>query len=625
MDISTLNTQQQKAIMTKCGPLIIKAGPGTGKTRTLTARIEYLIYSQNISASNILALTFTRKAATEMRKRLVHLTALPAITTFHAFAFDILKQTGHTFEIISERDRNEIIQAIIEKSKGKEISKKNTKELSLQISNYKNTYNNQTYSDELVSQYDDQLKLRNLVDYDDLILILYKELQKKNEKIVECLKNITHVFIDEFQDTNKLQYEVIKLFCIPENLFVIGDPYQSIYGFRGADAAIFDEIKKDFSATIEITLEENYRSTKEIIHASSALFTEIIPLQAHNQSHGTINVVTTCDEYTEANYVLGIINKKVGGIDLLKTDNVDITTIRFSDIAVIYRNHHIGRKLQQIFLESGIPFQVIGEESPYAKPSIALVSNILAYSQIKESEILKAILYSTFLKIPSKILRTIRFIQYDKKVEYNKAVEIALGQEFLGAKDMTTLSTMINKFKKIFVVIKNEPISKAIHIICEQYAIEKSIDLQQYVSCAVQFEEKGIAAFIAYLHYLEEYEFYDSRAEKVSLMTMHSSKGLEFDTVCICGFEEGTIPPVRAIKENLDEEKRLLYVAMTRAKRNLYLIYPQKRLKESHAISIFYSNLSTLTIVENVKDESIEKREKKQEKWKEKKSQMALF
>lgn len=638
-----LNNLQQQAVICTRGPIIIKAGPGTGKTKTLTARIEYLITEKNIPPSSILALTFTRKAAAEMRERLSHLKELPTITTFHAFAYDILHKAGYDVEIISDQDRNEIIQTVIEKKKGKEGTKKDVREISLEISNFKNTFCHAefisgSFSEEipdqarndpgenvLINKYNDQLKLRNKVDYDDLILMLYHEVNKENEKIGTLLTSIEHVLIDEFQDTNRLQYEVIKLFCKPQNLFVIGDPYQSIYSFRGADATIFDQIQTDFPAAVEVTLKDNYRSTKEIILASSALFPELMPLISHTKTQGSIRVVTTCDEYTEAHYILSIINKQVGGIDLLKTNNVSANSLRFSDIAVIYRTHHIGRTLQKIFLDSGIPFQVVGEESPYKKPSIAFMVHLLTYCVRQDDHSLQSILYSSEMKIPKKILRTIRSVQQERNISYHDAVRTTCGQEYVSSKDRNVLSTKVNNIKNIVKSLQNKKIVDVIHMLCEQFQIEQSIDLQQLVSCALQFDGSGgLKSLIQYVEYLEEHEFYDPRADKVTLMTMHAAKGLEFNTVCICGFENGSIPSKNSA-EHLEEEKRLLYVALTRAKEQVCLTYPQQRNKEKRGMSIFSEYLSTCSRVEYIQDEAIEKRNKKLDKWKEKKSQLRLF
>lgn len=627
-----LNIEQQQAVTCINGPIIIKAGPGTGKTKTLTARIEHLITEKKAASSSILALTFTRKAAAEMKERLCHLERLPIITTFHAFAYDILKKAGYTFEIISDKDRNEIIHSLIEKGTGKEGSKKDMRDISLEISKYKNSFEissnragNNSDNSYFIEQYNDQLKLRNCVDYDDLILFLYKEVSLKNEKISMLLQDIQHILIDEFQDTNRLQYEIIKLFCKPENLFIIGDPYQSIYSFRGANADIFDLVKKDFPETLEIIFQDNYRSTKGIILAGAALFPDMMPLQSHQEGMGSVRIVTTYDEYSEARYVLQIINRHIGGIDLLTTESTESDTIRFSDVAVIYRNHYIGRALQRIFLDSGIPFQVVGEDSPYKKDDIAFISALLSYSLEKDDLSLEKVLYSSCLNVPKKLLRLIRNIQNEKNNNLHEALRCTVGQEHRQIKQRNTLSTIINKLKEVVESVQNKNVIQSIHIICERYKIEQSLDLQQFLSCSLRFEEKGgLKEFVQYLHYLEEHEFYDPRAEKVTLMTMHASKGLEFDTVCICGFEDGVIPSLKQ-GSDCEEEKRLLYVAITRAKKHLYLIYPQERQKEKKIISRFEDYLSTLKFVETIKDEAIIKMKKKIEKLNEKKSQMTLF
>ena len=313
--------------------------------------------------------------------------------------------------------------------------------------------------------------------------------------------------VDEIQDSNRVQYEIIKKIGKTQHLFVIGDPYQSIYSFRGADTTIFNQIKRDFPQSTQIVLRDNYRSAKEIVQASSALFPENSHLRSYNLAVGTIQLTTTYDEYTEAEYILKIVNKKVGGVDLLKAEGVDHEEIRFSDIAVLYRTHHIGGRLQQAFMDSGIPFQVVGENSPYEKPQILFISNIITYCVIKDDIALQDLLYSPILKVPPRLLRVIRQLKAEKKCSYRESIDLALEQERGFKNKKIGLSTWFRELKTLILELSSKRLVETIHTICSHYQLENSIDLQQYISCALQFDAKGGApASVKHLCYSKEHE-----------------------------------------------------------------------------------------------------------------------
>jgi superfamily I DNA/RNA helicase len=443
-----LNEEQKQAVVCKNSAIAIIAGPGTGKTKTLVARLEYLLVHKKIPASQILALTFTKKAAAEIQDRLL-VREKPFVGTFHALALYLL-QIKPT--IISAEQQREIV---------------NKKEL-LQISVCKNTLQ----ETDLVRKYNQKLKDLGLIDYDDLLLSLYGFLKETRLKIA-------HTIVDEFQDTSPIQYEILKSLR-SQNYFIIGDPKQSIYSFRGTDGRIFKQFEKDFNYCVKITLTQNYRSEADIIRLYQSLYKDVV-LKATKRQPAEIFCIETLNEYSEAEWIVNFIKDRAGGLDLRDASEA---TANFSDFAVLYRTHHLSKVLQRKFDESGIPFQVVGSE------------------------------YLT--------------------------------------------------------------------------------DNQQIVNFKINC---------------------------VKLLTMHASKGLEFEYVFVCGMEEGILPTKTG---DYEEEKRLFYVALSRAKKGLVLTYVQKRNKKSQKRSEFLSELNEDILPRRI-DPHISKIYERIKKARRKKAQMALF
>lgn len=601
-----MNELQQKVVETTEGPVIINAGPGTGKTKTLTARIAYLINEKNIDPSCILAVTFTKKASSEMKERLALLLKnrpLPMIITFHAFGYDLLKEKSESLKIINDQRRQEIVEELI--ATHKSFQHISLKEILLTISRIKNSDSNaeDPESVEFVKLYSAQLENEQLIDFDDMLLKAY-HLLKNDESHLEAIRDRYHyILVDEFQDTNDIQYQLIKLIAgRHKNIFIIGDPYQSIYSFRGASAEIFNTFKKDFPQYLEITLSQNYRSSSQIIAVSSHLFPGEISLEAMSQQRGKVCLIETLNEYTEADYIVRDIGKKVGGTDLLQSGDLKVGEdqgAHFCDFAVIYRTHRLSRVLQQKFDESGIPFQIVGEGSPYKQKEIQLINAALTYIHEPTSELLQRVI--------------------ELRKNHNKNT-LSLLQQIPAHEKVSRLIELIIEVFKIEEQLENKP--------------DKKINLKQFLSAMLQFDryEDGLARCTSYISHLQDHEFYDENADKVTLLTMHAAKGLEFPYVYICGFEERLIPFIRQngrdainrVSTDLEEEKRLLYVAMTRAKKELYLLCAKMRNREKTDISRFQQLISCEDL-KFIEDEATGKILKKREKEKIKKSQMKLF
>lgn len=375
--LDSLNPQQKKIVEKGDGMVIIKAGPGTGKTKVLTSRIAFLLLEKAISPENILALTFTQKAAAEMQDRLKLLWQghLPKVTTFHGFAFEFLQNLGQHIKIIEKKEQNELISEIIKTNKA-QISPRQFS-LLLSIKKSRPASRQSPTNERLFDLYQKNLQEKKLLDYDDLLITIFTCLNSA-EKQRKLLQDIYYYFlVDEFQDTNNLQYEIIKLLLNEKkNLFVIGDPRQAIYSFRGASNEVFAQLKSDFPEAKEETLTINYRSFVSIVKTGNNLFPES-PLQARHLSQGKVVLLTTLDEYTEADLVVRIIEEKIGGSDLSTARNTDEVNSRFSDFAVIYRTHHLSKIVQNRLTDSGLPFQVAGEGSLYEEKNVALIIETL--------------------------------------------------------------------------------------------------------------------------------------------------------------------------------------------------------------------------------------------------------
>ena len=627
--MNNLNFDQRKAVKSD-GVVVIVAGPGTGKTKTLTSRIGFLLEEKKVDPEKILALTFTKKAAAEMKTRLRHIKNLPFIGTFHAFATQFLQDPG--FRIIDEKEKRSILEMIVLKHK-KKTTQKDIKNLLKDISISKNDFSKSKNS-QIIDTYNKFLQDNNLLDFDDLLLLLHKKINQVKDFRYE------YVLIDEFQDTNNLQYEIVKNLVLKENLFVIGDPQQSIYAFRGADAYVFDKIEQDFPYYAKIIFKKNYRSTKNILNTASRLFIDAPRLISTKSEKGALQLIRTADERSEADWVVQKIYELIGGADLIQASDLRQENVKkpplFADIAVIYRTHQIGRILEKRFLDSGIPYQMIGGDSPYEQVEIAFIIAILQYVLSKKPQDLKNIFDSSLLKISHEARFILHDVLKDKKTnEISVIVHDLQGLGKLKPKDIKILSTLNKDIDELLEYSKSYKLIDFIHKTIEIFFLNKRIadnpskqqNLQQFVNNLLQFADRKDTYQNAVddLTYLQEHDYYDPRAQKVTLLTMHAAKGLEFGTVFICGFEEGLIPLIKTENTvNLDEEKRLLYVAMTRAKQNLYLTYTNNRFHKKTNISSFYRLLKNKDM-EEVEDTAIEKQKKRKEKWLIKKSQMQLF
>lgn len=532
-----LNDEQRRAVEAGDGPVVIVAGPGTGKTKTLTARIAYLIESGRAKAEQILALTFTKKAAEEMQNRVAALVSgRPTVTTFHGLCYELL---GEDAPFVSDAQRLQIIKSLPRPNELKSLS---VRELALVISRAKNQ---PEIKDEqlakVVRAYNKALAEQGLRDFDDLLLGVYERLQ--NSKIFRdhVQGRSLYMLVDEFQDTNLLQYEILKLLLPNNNIFVIGDPNQSIYGFRGASDTIFDQFRQDFPDRTEITLTTNYRSVPAVVRLSNALFEEAPDLTAHSQATGQVRAVEVLNEYSEARWVLDEIHRAIGGGDFLRAVSDDEATQhrRLSDFAVLYRSRPAAATFQKLLDESGLPYQVVGDGSPYDRAEIQAILTLM------------------------------------RAAISNEPVDL----EGYTAAEQRYLRDALDRAQE---ALPSALVQKIIDIL----SIEPSRDIQQFMSVLVRF--KDVPSTVAYFDGIAEHGFYDPNADAITLLTIHASKGLEFPYVFLIGAEEGILPSVRGDES---EEKRLFYVAVTRARERLEIIHARNRGGEKSEPSRFIRQL----------------------------------
>jgi len=582
-----LNEQQRRAVEAGDGPVLIVAGPGTGKTKTLTARIAWLLEHKKVQPSEIVALTFTNKAAREMRERLGSLLGkgamLPRVTTFHALGAELLKTSRDSEKLLTEQQRTEIIRDVAKLTglKGTPI-----RELSLLISRAKTSVENlpDDSLNRLLQAYEAALVEQGLHDFDDLLIKSYKLLQTDGT----AHTRYTYVLVDEFQDTSELQYELLKLLGTGENIFAIGDPNQSIYAFRGAGAAMFDHFREDFQNVQQINLTVNYRSVPEIVQLANAIFPGAPQLEAWQEDHGAVRTVQTLNEYSEAAYILGEIEKGIGGSDMLKASgHTDVREPR--DYAILYRTHRAAKALQRTFAESGVPYQIAGEGSPYERPEIQAIIAIMRYLHSPSEQAKQDLTKLSALRHPS----------------------------------LAQLEALLAKFPEPSGI----SVCDLATGVASSLSLESEQNLQQFIGSLVQFGacETGLGAALKHIDEISQSEFFDPSVNAVTLLTIHAAKGLEFSKVFLIAAEEGILPKLRSDgKDNIDEERRLFYVAVTRAKQSLEIIHTKSRAGEPGKLSRFVAELSA-DVLPRTADPDMVSLEKRAEKRRQKRAQTTLF
>ena len=623
--LTLLNQKQKDAVQHEDAPLLIVAGPGTGKTRTLTHKIAYLSINKKIRPEHMLAVTFTVKAAQEMEERLLSLlgnTAYLALcTTFHSLCFRMLntQKKGKDFSVIDDMDKKYFVHAAMKQVDSADIKKTMTpKELMAAIALVKQRFLTPFDREQIagvVSQkqisyflpiyeaYQRLLAIQDLLDHDDLITGVVRLFDTDQAFLKSCRETYTHVFVDEYQDINDGQYKIIRALC-PEgkNLCVIGDPDQSIYGFRGSNAAYFKRFSEDYPNAAVIRLGKNYRSTQTILDASFQVLKKDncdTRLYSDIAGHQSIGIMETATEKAEAVAIGKQIEQLVGGtgfhsIDFNKIDphtpphHADLS---FSDVAVLYRTHEQADMIADVLHAAGIPCRISSKKKLFAnKKVIDLMSLFRIVETAGTYGDFERIAKDCFSGIGQKTLDLFLTWGYTNAFTLNEALfhvqrfpikgmsrvqQLKLDtivKKLLMMKKSTTAMTVENKLQ--FIMDHSDTA-----VFTETDSQTKDA-LRLIKNYARPFFHNS-RTFLTQMALTSDADMYDHKSENVVLMTLHAAKGLEFPVVFITGCEEGLIP-YRRFKENpaasdLEEEKRLFYVGMTRAKQRLFLSFAAKR------------------------------------------------
>lgn len=601
MDLTKLNDKQKEAVMHIDGPLLILAGAGSGKTRVLTSRVAYLINEVGIDPRNILAITFTNKAAKEMKERIFSiigdLASKVQISTFHSFGYRIVRENYHllglenNFTILDESDSITIIKKIL-KDINLDPKHYNPKAIKGAISGAKNELMNpdeysrfeKTPWDEIVIRvyrlYEEMLKKNNAVDFDDLLMLPIMLFEGNPEVLKLYQERFKYILIDEYQDTNEAQYKLSKMISARyKNICVVGDGDQSIYAFRGANYNNILNFEKDYKNAKVIMLEENYRSTKTILKAANDVIKK-------NKLRKDKNLWTSNDEGCKINYYRAYDEKEEADYVTSNVKKMFEEGIPYEEMAVLYRTNAQSRVLEERFIVEGIPHKVVGAFAFYNRKEI---KDLVAYLKLIYNE-RDDVNLTRCINVPKRGIgaKTIENLQI-KADEENKSI-----YEIIDSGKELVFKELIDDFKR---KAESSSLTELVEYVItksgmkQEYVNEKSIEanirlenLEEFKSITMAFEERNgvisLEEFLMQVSLVSNSEDTKEETEKVSLMTMHAAKGLEFDVVFAVGLEEGIVPHsgFDGAGADIEEERRLFYVTITRAKKHLFLINARMRL-----------------------------------------------
>lgn len=598
IDLSNLNKEQYRAVTHINGPMLVLAGAGSGKTKVLTNRIAYLI-ENGVSEDNILAITFTNKASKEMREREVKILGKLAydiqISTFHSFGLKLLKENygvlgySKNFNILDSDDSLTVIKKII---KELNLNPKfyNAREIKSKISSAKNelididSFSKMEYDNNILliyKKYLNKLKVNNSVDFDDLLVLPIK-LFREHKDILEYYQDkYKYVLIDEYQDTNEAQYMLSKLLCQEHrNIFVVGDNDQSIYAFRGANYKNILNFEKDYKNCEVILLEENYRSTKNILDAANSVI-------KHNKDRKDKNLKSNNGIGEKVKYVKVETDKDECSYVSSKINELHNSGVRYEDIAILYRTNAQSRILEEEMLKNGIPYRIVGSFYFYNRKEI---KDLLCYLRLINNPLDDV----SLLRVINTPKRGIGDKTIDALSEKANNENISLFDAISEGKEL--------KFKNLILemqeLAQNLTLTQIVDMVLDKSGMkeefgDKTLDgeirlenLEEFKSITKNYEEEygvlNLEDFLAEISLVSDVEEYKDEDNRVSLMTIHSVKGLEFDNVFVTGMEEEIFPHYNSINEGtrdaIEEERRLCYVAITRAKKNLWLLNAKKRM-----------------------------------------------
>jgi ATP-dependent DNA helicase UvrD/PcrA len=608
--LAGLNPAQREAVLHVDGPLLVVAGAGSGKTRVLTHRVAHLIRAHGVKPNEILAITFTNKAATEMRERLERILGRMSraiwILTFHAACGRILRREAErlgyrsSFTIYDQADQVRVVKACLEEL-GKDPKRFTPRGIHAQISNAKNQLvSPEEYSSRVASFWDQtvaevyelyqrRLFASNAVDFDDMLMLTVDVLERFPEALERWQSTFHHVLVDEYQDTNHAQYRLLQLLAAKHrNVFAVGDPDQSIYAFRGADIRNILDFEQDFGGSDLVALEQNYRSTNAILEAANAVIDnnrDRKPKRLWSElgEGDPVEVVEVEDEHAEARFVAAEIARLVE------------SGYSAAEIAVFYRTNAQSRVLEDVLVRQGVPYQVIGGPRFYER---AEIKDAVAYlSLLNNSDDAVAL-----MRIANRPRRGIGDTSIQRLVAHATALGISLwdatadpeaaGVATASARAIrgfrTTIESLMSAAQELEVDELVERVLERSGTI-EAYEAERTIEargrienLSELVGSAQEYraraDEPSLSGFLEEVQLQSDQDTLADGAAQVTLMTIHNAKGLEYRVVFLIGMEEGIFPHSRSIEDNeVEEERRLAYVGMTRAMERLTLAHATAR------------------------------------------------
>jgi len=603
--LKDLNLQQRKAVIHPAGPLLVLAGAGSGKTRVLTYRIAYLIKNMGVNPKNIIAITFTNKAASEMKERVKQL--LPnvndiLVSTFHSACVRFLRTDidklgfKRNFIIFDTQDAQALIKECLHS-----LNIDDKKFSPAAVMNYISRAKDRLFEpskclDEakdirektmakVYELYQQRLKEINALDFDDIIMKTVQLFKEFPDVLSYYQKRFLHILVDEYQDTNLAQYELVRMLAEKHrNLCVVGDDDQSIYSFRGADIRNILEFEQDFPDATVIRLEQNYRSTRNILNAANDVIDNNFSrkekrLWTENGEGEKINIVTLEDERQEAYFIAQEINNRIF------RDNLD-----YKDFAILYRTNAQSRVLEEAMVKMRLPYRIIGGLKFYQRKEI---KDILAYLRVianpSDDVSLLRIINVPKRGIGDATVNMLRVVAEEKSKSISDLLMDAEHLPFSSATQgkLQKFRQMMQDFKKMS---NKMPVSGLINYILEQTgymemltnestgeALSRVENLKEMIGAAVEFEQKmphgTLEDFLAELALVSDVDDLENNSNAVVLMTLHNAKGLEFPVVFMAGMDEGIFPhSLSLLDENqLEEERRLCYVGMTRAQKKLYM------------------------------------------------------
>lgn len=638
MNIDNLNDKQKEAVLYNDGPLLIIAGAGAGKTKTLTTKIAYLIEEKYATPYNVLAITFTNKAAKEMKDRLYAMLGDVAkkiqVSTFHSFGLKLLRENfdllgyDRNFVIMDSDDSLTVVKKII-KDLGYDPKVYNPKAIRNKISSCKNemisakAYERYAVSDyeqvihKIYEKYEDKLYQNNSVDFDDLLLLPIK-LFKENPDVLERYQDLyQYILIDEYQDTNQAQYILTKLISEKNRrITCVGDDSQSIYSFRGANYKNILNFEKDYPDAKTILLEQNYRSTSTILEAANQVI-------KNNSQRKDKNLWTDRGEGEKIKYYRAYNERDEAQYVIRKIKELVNKGIEYKDIAILYRTNAQSRVVEEEMLKENLPYRVIGSFYFYSRKEI---KDLIAYLRLihnsKDNISLLRVINTPKRGIGLKTIENLTSKADEEGISIYDAISSGKELEFK------------NTIEKLKVVAEDLTLTELIDKVLDASGMKKELEseqslesevrlenLEEFKSITKSFEEKegliSLEDFLLEISLISDVEEYKDDPNRISLMTVHSVKGLEFDNVFVIGMEEGIFPHMNSLMENmaLEEERRLCYVAITRAKDNLHLVNARRRTlfgkEQVNPVSRFMSEISPKLLETNVKEEELPKKEEK--------------